>query len=244
MVCTPAVVCTTIGKTDAMKIRKIGDALPTPNQRMAIGIQAMGEMGRRIWNTGFSVSNAPATHPIQRPAGTATRTASPKPTATRISEAPMSTHSVPSRASSKAPVSTCQGVGKIALCVAMTASHHAASSTAITASAGTARHERRSRGRRNATLASLGQKGAYAPLQPRPRGPRRRYNDNGHLPARVSCAVKLVFRRLGEWQGKSLPRHHQRGSEDLRDVVQISQYQNVLQPERQPNGARQDLDLV
>jgi len=45
MVCTPAVVCTTIGNTDDMKMRNIGDASPTPNHRMAIGIQAIGENG-------------------------------------------------------------------------------------------------------------------------------------------------------------------------------------------------------
>lgn len=48
IVCTPAVVCTTIGKIDEMKIGKIGDALPTPNHRIAIGIQAIGEIGRSI----------------------------------------------------------------------------------------------------------------------------------------------------------------------------------------------------
>jgi len=48
MPCTPVAVCTTIGKTDEMKMRKIGDASPIPNQRIAIGIQAMGEIGRRI----------------------------------------------------------------------------------------------------------------------------------------------------------------------------------------------------
>jgi hypothetical protein len=47
-VCTPATVCTTIGNTDEMKIRKIGDRLPTPNHRIAIGIHAIGEIGRSI----------------------------------------------------------------------------------------------------------------------------------------------------------------------------------------------------
>jgi hypothetical protein len=56
MACTPAVVCTTIGKTAARKIRNIGDALPTPNHRIARGIQAMGEMGRSTCTMGFTVS--------------------------------------------------------------------------------------------------------------------------------------------------------------------------------------------
>ena len=55
MVCTPAAVCTIIGNTAARKMRKIGDTSPTPNHRMASGIQAIGEIGRRIWKTGFSV---------------------------------------------------------------------------------------------------------------------------------------------------------------------------------------------
>jgi hypothetical protein len=55
MVCTPDVVCTIMGKTEAMKIRKIGDTSPTPNQRMASGIHAIGEIGRSIWKMGLSV---------------------------------------------------------------------------------------------------------------------------------------------------------------------------------------------
>ena len=42
MVCTPEVVCTTIGNTEEMKIRNTGDTSPTPNHRIAIGIQAIG----------------------------------------------------------------------------------------------------------------------------------------------------------------------------------------------------------
>ena len=38
-----------------MKIRKIGETLPTPNHRIAIGIQAIGEIGRSIWKSGLSV---------------------------------------------------------------------------------------------------------------------------------------------------------------------------------------------
>ena len=82
---------------------------------MAIGIQAIGEIGRRIWKIGFSVSYAPRTQPIHRPSGTATHTASPKPVPTRMSEAPMCRHSVPSSSSSSVPVTTPQGVGKITL---------------------------------------------------------------------------------------------------------------------------------
>src|SRR5450755_2079696 len=138
MVCTPAVVCTIIGNTEEMKMRKIGETLPTPNQRMAIGIQAMGDMGRSSWKIGFKVEYAPPTHPIHRPSGTANATASRKPVPTRNKDAPMCSNNVPSRTSSYKPVATAQGVGKMALWVAATANHQAAISAAITASDGTA----------------------------------------------------------------------------------------------------------
>ena len=80
-----------------MKIRKIGEALPTPNQRMAIGIQAIGEIGRSIWKIGFSVVNAPRdpAHPqAQRNGDQRPRAGSRLPT--RNSDAPMCSHSVPS----------------------------------------------------------------------------------------------------------------------------------------------------
>src|SRR4029453_584538 len=89
MVCTAAAVCTIVGNTDDRKIRKIGDTSPTPNHRMAMGIQAIGEMGRRIWTMGFNVANAPLTHPIKRPNGIATTTASKKPAPTLNSDEPM-----------------------------------------------------------------------------------------------------------------------------------------------------------
>ena len=41
MVRTPTVVWTIMGNTEEMKIRKIGEKSPTPNHRIATGIQAM-----------------------------------------------------------------------------------------------------------------------------------------------------------------------------------------------------------
>ena len=46
MFCTAAMAETVMGKTLARKMRKIGAASVTPNQRIATGIQAMGEIGR------------------------------------------------------------------------------------------------------------------------------------------------------------------------------------------------------
>ena len=53
MFCTAAVAETVIGKTLARKMRKIGATSVMPNQRMATGIQAMGEIGRKIWMIGL-----------------------------------------------------------------------------------------------------------------------------------------------------------------------------------------------
>ena len=36
------------GKSTLMKIKKIGEMSPTPNHKIASGIQAIGEMGRMI----------------------------------------------------------------------------------------------------------------------------------------------------------------------------------------------------
>src|SRR5262249_42544095 len=128
-----AVVCTVVGNTDERKMRKIGDMLPTPNHRIAIGIHAIGEMGRSICTTGLMAVNAPATRPIQSPSGIPTATASEKPTVTRNSDAPMWRHSDPFPAISRIPVTTASGVGKIRLPAATTASHHTPISTIDTA---------------------------------------------------------------------------------------------------------------
>ena len=44
---------TVIGKTLARKIKKIGAASLTPNHKIATGIHAMGEIGRKIWMSGL-----------------------------------------------------------------------------------------------------------------------------------------------------------------------------------------------
>ncbi len=54
MFCTAAVAETVIGKTLARKIRKIGGRVGEPNQRIASGIQAIGEIGRRTWMSGLN----------------------------------------------------------------------------------------------------------------------------------------------------------------------------------------------
>src|SRR5690242_6876034 len=238
MVCTPTVVCTIIGNTDAMKIRKMGEALPTPNQRMAIGIQAMGEMGRMIWNSGFSVTNAPCTQPIQRPSGMARATAIPKPAPTRISDAPMCSHRVPSRASSNVPVTTCHGVGKIALSVATTAAHQIAKTTAITAIEGTA-----------CLRPFIYCLPSLKPVVPAPAnllpGPYRlRFDDHQHLPARVRAAFEAILRLHFERKPEALSWHEDGGTELLWHVVEIPQVQHVVHAQRQRDLRGQDVDAV
>src|SRR5215813_8134273 len=114
----------------------MGEVSPTPNQRMAIGIHAIGEMGRRICTSGFSMRYVPCIQPIHSPSGMATHTASPKPMPTLIRDALMCCQSVPLSISSQVPLTTAHGVGKIRLCAAMTAPHQAAINTTITARAG------------------------------------------------------------------------------------------------------------
>ena len=48
-----AMVDKTTGKNADRKIKKIGAASLTPNQRIATGIQAIGEIGRKIWMKGL-----------------------------------------------------------------------------------------------------------------------------------------------------------------------------------------------
>jgi hypothetical protein len=55
-VCTPAVVCTTIGNTGRMKIRKIGDVFADAEPQDRNRIHAIGEIGRRIWKRGLNVT--------------------------------------------------------------------------------------------------------------------------------------------------------------------------------------------
>ena len=80
---------------------------------MAIGIQAIGEIGRRIWKIGLSVRYAPCTQPIHRPSGIATSTASPKPSADAHQRgADVLPQRAVARPAPSAPVTTAHGVGK------------------------------------------------------------------------------------------------------------------------------------
>jgi hypothetical protein len=94
---------TVIGNTLARKIRKIGRVSSTPNQRIATGIHAIGEIGRSAWMIGFSARNAGRNQPSTSPSGTPTSTASPNPIVTRNNDATTYLSSRPFRASSTMP---------------------------------------------------------------------------------------------------------------------------------------------
>src|SRR5262245_3937852 len=115
MFCTAAVAETVIGKTLAKKIRNTGAASETPNQRMATGIQAMGEIGRSTWIIGLKALKAQPNQPRSRPNGTPRSTARKNPQVTRNSEATMYLCNTPFSASSTIPRPTAIGVGNRSL---------------------------------------------------------------------------------------------------------------------------------
>src|SRR6185437_213853 len=84
---TAFIAVTVRGRNDAKKIRNIAAISPTPNHKMLIGIQASGEMGRRIWINGFSAIPGRLYQPNARPNGTAKIEAPRKPQVTRNKEA-------------------------------------------------------------------------------------------------------------------------------------------------------------
>src|SRR6185503_18147368 len=139
IVSTPAAVPTTMGKNEERKIRKIGERSPTPNQRMASGIQAIGEIGRRPWTSGFRNACAVPNQPMSIPTGTASATARRYPTVTRNSEATTCLSRSPWRARSTRPAATCPGVGKIRLPLSTTATCQIATSSATGPSSGSQR---------------------------------------------------------------------------------------------------------
>src|SRR5205807_1560989 len=119
-------VARTMGKNDARKTRKIGERSPTPNHRIASGIQAIGEIGRSIWTVGLNAVKAVRYHPISIPNGSASSSAIPYPNVTRYSDAVTCRSRVPSFARLAMPRSTAGGVGKMGLPPA--ANHHTAGS--------------------------------------------------------------------------------------------------------------------
>ena len=107
-----AVVDRTTGKNADKKIRKTGEASPTPNQRMANGIQASGERLRKKLTIGKNAVRTSSFCPIHRPAGIPVSTASPNPQVTRKSDVTRSVKSWPLRISAADARTTANGEGK------------------------------------------------------------------------------------------------------------------------------------
>ena len=80
---------TVSGRKEARKMRKMAARSPTPNHRMEIGIQASGEIGRKIWISGFNAISERRYQPISRPIGMASNAAATYPQVTRNKEATM-----------------------------------------------------------------------------------------------------------------------------------------------------------
>ncbi len=66
-----------------MKMTKILPPSSMPNQRMASGIQASGEIGRNSSTTGSSTRSSRCQRPMAKPSGTATIAASTQAESTR-----------------------------------------------------------------------------------------------------------------------------------------------------------------
>ena len=82
-----------------------------PNHRIASGIHAIGEIGRKDCTSGFNASKARVDHPIHRPSGTPTRHARPNPAATRYTLATVYRTIVPSRNICSMATAVSYGVG-------------------------------------------------------------------------------------------------------------------------------------
>ena len=105
-------VARTMGKNAARKIRKIVEASPTPNQRMAKGIQAREDRLRKKFTMGRRARRGVSFCPNQTPIGIPEATAIKNPQLTRNSETMRSLASLPVRISSPNARTTAKGEGK------------------------------------------------------------------------------------------------------------------------------------
>ncbi len=76
------------------------------------------------------------------------------------------------------------------------------------------------------------------PPQSSPGGFGLRVNDDRHLSTGVCRTGKLIIGGHGKREAEALARHHQGGTEYLRDIVQIPQDEDILQAKSQmdPGG--------
>ena len=167
---------------------------------------------------------------------------------TRNSDAPMCSHKVPSCASSQAPVTTCHGVGKIALSLRTTTIHQIAIRSSDHQQR---RHDLRQRGAdcahrfpswlraRSAGRATLPHRRSSACASASAAFPSRGAGAGSTItlscPLGMRGARQAVGRRRRERQAEALARHDQRRAEHLRHVVRVPQQQHVVDAERQPD---------
>ncbi|MNK92386.1 hypothetical protein D3C87_1125090 [compost metagenome] len=78
-----------IGQIEQMKMAQMAAGLAALNSSRPIGSHASGETGRSRLITGAAIAFRKAKRPSRKPAGMPTTAASPKPAATRASEARM-----------------------------------------------------------------------------------------------------------------------------------------------------------
>src|SRR5262245_26381631 len=115
----------------------------------------------------------------------------------------MWSHSVPSRAISTVPATTCQGVGKITLSLSTTTIHHTATSSAVSTSGGTACLSLSSKG--FIDLGPAGGPGGGRNAQPHALPPARSgCDEHGELPVHVRRAGEVVAGRNPERQTEIL----------------------------------------
>src|SRR5262245_59964321 len=167
------------------------------------------------------------------------------PAPTRSNDALIWSSSVPSLMSSSVPVTTCHGLGKMALSLRTTTIHQSPMRIDISATGGRT-FFRFSMKRLAILLQPFNplQNLLRAPTQSSPGRRERLLDDDRHLTARVRGARKLVLRSALEGQPEALARHHQRRAEDLWDVVAIPQHENVACAGDQADLLGQDLDLL
>src|SRR5437763_2164241 len=75
MSCTAFIVASVSGRNEAEKISNMAERSPTPNQRMAMGIHASGEIGRSSCSSGLKAISPRRERPRATPAGTASSSA-------------------------------------------------------------------------------------------------------------------------------------------------------------------------
>jgi hypothetical protein len=101
-----------IGKTLPTNIMKMADSKPTPNHKMAKGIQAIGGIGLRIPINKLERSCAVLDHPIKIPRGMPTTAETSKPDITRNNVKEVSAISCPLIRRDLNDSKTSEGLGK------------------------------------------------------------------------------------------------------------------------------------